>query len=239
MTIRESNAAAIARVPQGHERLGHSNIPLVKQYCGPASLIFEIGAYIGFDIPLIHEQWPDAEIHTFEPDPDPFKRLEEYVSPHIVHNQIALTNKNERVTFFQVHDSKTADQATRSEWFKTAGSLRENGPLHRGASPSLKEHPITVQGMTLDFYCNNQLKTPAFPDILLMDTQGSEYEILEGAAETLTYVKAILLEWSILEVYKGQKYLADIQELLSVYGFEMKRKVNLWGNHHGDAVFAR
>ncbi|MHC4332184.1 MAG: FkbM family methyltransferase [Planctomycetota bacterium] len=236
MTVQESIAAAIAKVPQGNERLGTTHIPEATQYCKDASLVFEIGAYIGFDIPVIHEQWPGAVIHAFEPDPDPFKRLQQYASMFISCNQVALSNKVGTVDFYQVYDSNVTDQETRSEWFKTAGSLLEPGQQQRGASPSLKGHIVQVECDTLDRYCaHNGLQ----PEVLLMDTQGSEYEILEGAASILPGVQVILLEWSVLELYKGQKYLDDIQELLKPFGFEMKKKIDLWSNQHGDAIFAR
>jgi len=238
MTVRESIDAAIAKVPQGNERLGTSNIPKVKQYCPDAKLVFEIGAYIGFDIPVIHKEWPDAVIHAFEPEPSAFARLDAYRSAHITVNQTALTNFCGETSFFVVHDSKLEDQSKRSEWFKTAGSLRHNGQPHYGVSPSLQEKEIKVPATTLDYYCTWR-DTAIYPEVLLMDTQGSEFEILEGAKYVLPKVQAILVEWSLIEVYKGQMRLEDIQRYLAVYGFHLKHKIDLWSNHHGDAIFAR
>ena len=43
------------------------------------------------------------------------------------------------------------------------------------------------------------------PICLKIDTQGYEYEILSGGAETLSLVTAVQIELSIIELYQGQK----------------------------------
>lgn len=73
----------------------------------------------------------------------------------------------------------------------------------------------------------------------MLDTQGSEYEILEGAKETLKNVNGIILEWSSDELYEGMKQLSEIEKLLNSHGFVMKEKLDLWGDWHGDAIFIR
>lgn len=236
MTIQESVSAAIAAAACDEKDYAQSYISEVQKYCRGAAMVFEIGAYTGLDIPAIHRLWPDAEIHCFEPLPEAFEALKKFQSDHIICNNMALTSKSGPVTFYQVVDSRLQDQAARSTWFKTAGSLLHCGAQQCGASPTLAEVPLQVAGASLDDYCGQRgLK----PDILLIDTQGSEYQIFEGGTETLKTVKAILCEWSKLELYKDQKMLADLEKLLGAAGFAKKFEVNQWSNFHGDAVFAR
>ena len=236
MSIQESVSAAIAAAACDEKDYAASYISEVKKFCREASLVFEIGAYTGLDIPAIHRLWPDAEIHCFEPMPEAFSSLARFSSEHIVCNRVALTNVKGPVTFYQVNDSAVTDQSRRSVWFKTAGSLLRAGAQICSAGPTLVEVAIPASGTTLDEYCHPMgLK----PDILLIDTQGSEYQIFEGGTETLKTVKAILCEWSKLELYKGQKMLEDIERLLGAAGFSKKFEVNQWSNFHGDAIFAK
>jgi FkbM family methyltransferase len=58
------------------------------------------------------------------------------------------------------------------------------------------------------------------PDFLSLDTQGSEYEILKGAINTLhETIIAIQLEVEFHEIYKNQKLFGDICHLLNRHGF--------------------
>jgi len=236
MDIRESIDRALTNVPSRPGGIVKGNTAEVAKNCPSAAVIFEIGAYNGFDLPEIHRCWPTAVIHCFEPDPDNFARLRDFESEFIVCNPVALSNKSGTVPFYRVLDSKTDNQSQRDEWFKTAGSLRHNGPRHRGARPELREQQIDVRCMTLDQYC---AECGVAPDVMLIDTQGSEFEILEGATVTLMNVKAIILEWSTAPLYEGQKYLSDIERLLSKFGFVLEKQINLWENFHGDAIFVR
>jgi len=59
------------------------------------------------------------------------------------------------------------------------------------------------------------------PDFLSLDTQGSEYEILEGAQQTLkSSVVALVLEVEFHQLYKDQKLFGDISKKLSDLGFD-------------------
>ncbi len=236
MTIRESVDAAVESAKCVEKDYAQSYISNVRTYCPDACLVFEIGAYTGLDVPAIHRLWPDAAIHCFEPMPEAFEKLLRFKSDHIVCNNIALTNKTGPVTFYQINDTAVNNQAERSDWFKTAGSLHHCGAQICAAGPTLAEVPMQVAGMTLDDYC---APLGLKPDILLMDTQGSEFEILAGATETLKTVKAILCEWSTIPVYEDQKLMPDLKALLDAAGFDMRFEVNQWSNFHGDAIFTR
>jgi hypothetical protein len=60
------------------------------------------------------------------------------------------------------------------------------------------------------------------PDFLSLDTQGSEYDILEGAKNTLeSNVLAVSLEVEFSQLYKGQKLYGEVSEFLRNSGFEM------------------
>lgn len=78
-------------------------------------------------------------------------------------------------------------------------------------------------------------------DILKLDTQGSEYEILEGCGDLLYKTRKIICEVEHIPLYKSQKLFNDILEFLQEKGFAFaywEREV-YWGNRlvFGDAVF--
>jgi hypothetical protein len=54
---------------------------------------------------------------------------------------------------------------------------------------------------------------------LKIDTQGFEWQVLDGALLTLSNINGILLEVSLLEIYKGQKLWRDLVDRLENCGF--------------------
>lgn len=199
--------------------------------------VFEIGAYDGVDIELILNLFKSSVVHTFEPDIECYKNIEKLFSNNfrVKNNNIALTNKTGEISFFKCLDPHTSEQKERSTWHKTAQSLLHNSNFHIGGRAVL-EQEVIVPCQTIDNYCtDNNIQ----PEVLLIDTQGSEYQILEGAKNTLKHVKAILTEWSTKELYTNQKLLPEIQQLLHDYNFELVEKINLWENFHGDAIFIK
>lgn len=201
-----------------------------------AGLVFEIGAYDGSDIPIIKGVWQNAVIHAFEPDPGNYALAAKFACPDVVVNQLALSNTVGPVTFYQALDCRCENrQDDRGWWFKTAGSLHKNGAIHLQVQPTLVNSPITVQATTLDTYCGGTLK----PEVLLMDTQGCEYEILEGATETLKTVRAVLCEWSKQPIYEGQKLYDDLNALLDRAGFKFHENHLCWQDFHGEGIWIR
>jgi FkbM family methyltransferase len=58
------------------------------------------------------------------------------------------------------------------------------------------------------------------PDLVKIDTQGSEFEILTGAKAALANdIVGVVTEISFCEVYKGQKLFSDIEVYLRAAGF--------------------
>lgn len=219
-----------------HEKpIVDSNLTKIKNYIDIDSpIIFEIGAYDGIDIDEIVKTWNNCKIYAFEPDPESFNILKDYESINIICNNIALSNVDGKTKFIKCLDPDIEDQSKRHLWLKTAQSLRKNTEFHK--IRPMTEIEIDVDVTTIKKYCElNEI----YPDILLLDTQGSEWEILDGAADLLFNVKIIMTEWSSVELYVGQKMLSDIELLLSTYGFQMIEKINLWGDFHGDAIFMK
>jgi len=78
-----------------------------------------------------------------------------------------------------------------------------------------------VQSVTLDELMARGDLADAPPDLLSLDTQGTEYAILEGGRATLRRVLAVYCEAEFVPIYQGQKLFCDLVTLLSAAGFRL------------------
>jgi FkbM family methyltransferase len=79
---------------------------------------------------------------------------------------------------------------------------------------------VKVETEPLDEIVYAERGAPAPPDILTLDTEGTEFEILRGASKTIDQeLVCIVTEASILPLREGQKLLGDILEFLSERNF--------------------
>lgn len=94
------------------------------------------------------------------------------------------------------------------------------------ATKAMEKRHIEV--VTIDsIFQSNKCPIPP-PDFLSIDTQESEYEILLGAKETLkSGIVVLVIEAEFHPVYKGQKLFGDLVKLLSDYGFNFVRFLDI------------
>jgi FkbM family methyltransferase len=86
-----------------------------------------------------------------------------------------------------------------------------------------------VQTVTLDEVFAGPGGTRPAPDVLSIDTQGSELEILQGGAATLRdSVVAVVCEVEFVPLYRGQGLFGDITEHLREQGFHFARFAELY-----------
>ena len=73
---------------------------------------------------------------------------------------------------------------------------------------------IDVKTYTLDdiilFYYYENKKI----DFIWCDIQGAEYDMIQGAKKSIDNIGLMLLEYSVEELYEGQKGINDIMQLL-------------------------
>jgi FkbM family methyltransferase len=87
-----------------------------------------------------------------------------------------------------------------------------------GREPRL-ERTVALKAVGLDDVMTQKHLAP--PDILKLDTQGSELEILQTANRTLAQTPLVEVEAEFFPVYKGQPFFADVDILLRSSGFEL------------------
>ncbi len=78
-----------------------------------------------------------------------------------------------------------------------------------------------LQTVTLDSVLfGSRAAEKCWGEFIKIDTQGTEYEILEGAKRTLTErTVAVVCEVSFCELYKGQKLFSEVEMLMREHGF--------------------
>lgn len=94
---------------------------------------------------------------------------------------------------------------------------------HRSAAPySAYQGKEMVAIKTLDAVAWQYLKD-ARAVFLKIDTQGFEWQVLDGARDTLPHIKGILVELSLIPLYEGQHLWRNVIDRLEAAGF------TLWG----------
>ena len=215
-----------------------------KQFLSPEMTIglVDIGAR-GDSLPWIEPLLAATHIIAFEPDQDEAKNLKKTLQ------------KFKEATVFDVGLwSETATlplyltrAATNISLFKTNPHYFDRYPMEKFTVDGVTECDVT----SLDNVLAKDRKLRA--DVIKIDTQGAEYEILEGAKNTLKDCVCVVLEAWFFENYEGAKNFSDIEIMLRAQGFSFygfmdfftrnRRKLNkhhFLGRermHYADAVF--
>jgi FkbM family methyltransferase len=104
-----------------------------------------------------------------------------------------------------------------------ASESRVNFNIYDSASSVLEEYNETgavIEQRKLD--CLDDLVKGTIynqPDFIKVDTQGYELEILRGGEETLQRTQAVLLEVSLLNIYKDCPLVADVMTFMTARDF--------------------
>jgi len=177
-------------------------------------IIFDVGAFTG-ETALTYNAYfkGSCEIHSFEPYPDSFETLRRVTDNfnNIKVYNLALGN---RIASAQLHVNNFL--ATNSLLSSSADGIET-----WGKDLLETKSKIEVPMQTIDAFIEknkiNQI------DILKMDTQGSEYMVLEGAKNAIMSgkIKVIYSELIVMPIYEGQKELHEMLGLFKDYGFEL------------------
>ncbi len=175
-------------------------IELAKKWFSEQPLGFvDVGARGGVH-PLVTPIAGCVDVLGFEPDEEACKAMEgcvpfalsDVVGPAMLHRCAASTNDSLRPI-----NQAFIDRYRMVKFAQTGASI--------------------VQTTTLDIALAD---LPEQGEFLKLDTQGTEYEILQGAHNTLDeHTVAIYCEVEFAQIYKGQKLFGDIEVFLRSYGF--------------------
>lgn len=171
--------------------------------------VIDVGANIGGFRDELRELGYSGIIHSIEPIVSLYKILEDKAKsdPSWVLHNCALGDKDEDIEInisSNFHSSSVLD------------ILDE----HTLAAPdSVYVEKQKIKQLTLD---NMSSSFGIFQKLFLkIDTQGYEWNVLEGATQFLSNVDALQLEMSMVPLYKDQKLFKEIFDYLTALGFEL------------------
>lgn len=171
--------------------------------------VIDVGANEGQAALTFRALFPQAEIHSFEPQPEPCRRI---------------TQRFADDQRFHLHPIACGATATRmplhvSE-FSPASSFLKSCVQGEGDETPLVANAgfLDVQVERLDSYVALQ-KLPPGPWLLKLDVQGFELEVLRGAQGLFSNVEVIVCEVLLAAFYEGQTKAEDLLAFLRDHGF--------------------
>jgi FkbM family methyltransferase len=160
--------------------------------------IFDVGAFQGDFALLTQRIWPQSKVYCFEP----LSKKVAFI------NQLSKNNPNIKV-FEGLVGNKNIDNLEFNE-NETASSVLEEH-ISKDFNKSVKKMR-TIDTCITEFDLS-------YPDFLKIDTQGFEYEVLEGAIQTLPHIQIILAELNFIDIHKNVKLAADVIQWLDNNNF--------------------
>lgn len=92
---------------------------------------------------------------------------------------------------------------------------------HRRVAPgSIYQGKEVAPLRTIDAVAEDLLKKSSM-SFLKIDTQGFEWQVLEGAQKTLPKIRGVLVELSLIQLYEGQRLWRDVIDRLEAEGFTL------------------
>lgn len=167
------------------------------------SVIFDVGANVGFMTYQFQKRFPRADIYCFEPNPDVFSKLtQNYANENKIYPlQKGLADESGELLFNLNANSGTSSFLTPTNYHKThqAKHLLE---------------PLKVPVITIDEFA--QEENIDHIDILKLDIEGFELKALQGAKQLLSDQKIdiIYTEICIVRQYEEQVLFHELTAFL-------------------------
>jgi len=174
-------------------------------------VVLDIGANTGQFSSELRSIGYGGRMVSFEPLPDAYKKLAEQASQD---------------SLWDVHPQGAIGDIDGEIEINVAGNSVSSSVL-----PMLKKHSdaandsayvgkINVPISRLDTVANHHLSgTEEF--FIKIDTQGFEWQVLDGAPETLAKAQGVLCELSLVPLYEGQRLWKEVMERLQTEGFTL------------------
>lgn len=175
-------------------------LELLKKCLKKDSIVFDIGANIGYYSIVLSKYINNGKVYSFEPIPPTYdylcKHIEINDAKNIITNNIALSNYNGKAQFFYY------DEGMVNSSMKILNKDVEN-----------KTVDCVVQ--TIDSFVEEK---NIDIDLIKCDTEGSEYLVFKGAKETLMRCKPIIFtemlrKWSKAFDYHPNEMINYLREL--------------------------
>jgi FkbM family methyltransferase len=174
----------------------------------------DIGANIGYYSLLAARANPSMKVYAFEPAAGPF---------HFLKKNVAINRLENQIEIFAIALSNTAGSIEFQE-IQSTGKTRSRYNLG-GAGKILKDSdsrsniiPILVPAETMDVFFE---KRSPLPDLIKMDTEGTENMILDGAQKIIHARKPIIICETLFHVIER-----ELEEVMRKHGYRFYNHVN-------------
>lgn len=137
--------------------------------------------------------------------------------------------------------------------YRSAGEssrLNPNPRFQNLFNPNLAiDHTVSVESSTLDSIIEKERLL--YPEIVKLDTQGTELEILQASPNAIDHALMVEVEVEFTEIYAGQALFHDVASFMYSKGFELLYINRVFHSRHtypdesrgqltfGDALFGR
>jgi FkbM family methyltransferase len=205
---------------------------LKKIFKKDIKFLFELGARDCNESIYFANSLPNANIYSFECNPDTLKACRDKVARvrNLTLVESAVSEVDGEVSFYKINTEKT--ETTWKNGNPGASSLFQSSGKYE--VENYVQDEVKVKSSRLDTFLKE--KQIERIDALWMDIQGSELSALKGLGEYITKVSIIHLEVEFFEIYKNQPLFKDIKKFLNGNSFYLYTFTSI-GKFSGDAVF--
>jgi len=172
-------------------------------------VVFDIGANIGQFASELRSMGYKGKIVSFEPLPDAHKKLIEKASGDKswdIHTQCAIGDFDGEIEINVAGNSVSSSILPMLE--KHSDSAKNSAYIGKIKSP------ISCLDSVVGQYLSDSEKF-----FIKIDTQGFEWQVLDGATESLAQAQGVLCELSLVPLYQGQRLWKEMIERLQAEGF--------------------
>lgn len=183
--------------------------------------IFDVGAHKGESALFFNKIFPSANIHSFEPDPETFRDLQDTANEISKCHNLALANKTGLSSFFKnnlSHTNSILRVNLESEDSIKLSTARKSPEVFQNTATDFNKE-ITISTIRLDEFC--QQNHISRINLLKIDTQGTEAEVLRGAGDLLYNVDNIILEICFFDFYEKRSSFFDVESVIRNFGFKI------------------
>ncbi len=163
-------------------------------------LFFDVGCHLGNYSDMVINNYPEASIFMFEPQKKIFDKIKyKYEkNPNIKVSNLAVSNKK---SFQNLYINKFDVASTLSKINLQDDLLKKRASIF-GEEPSKMIDEIqNIETIKLDEFIKD--KDIKKIDLIKIDTEGHEYEVLDGLKENINKVSYVLIEFQSNKIFSS------------------------------------
>ena len=180
----------------------NKNIGRLRLFGFDLNYVLDIGAHLGSFSKLVNSIFPNCKLILFEPNKICFEQLKKL--NYETYDWLLYKESNKKLKFY--YDSSNDTSTGRSIYIENTKHFKN------------KDFDYLITKKLDDFKSDENI------DLIKLDVQGAELDILQGALNTLSKTKFVLIETSLINYNLGAPLENKIIKYMKHIGF--KRYIN-------------